>query len=132
MRNGVKINIDFQKLFFDGDFSQDIALSPNDIVFIPHHRDNKVYVVGAVMEPKYIYFRNGIKVLDAILEAGGFTEYADQSEVVVIRKSLNLQIDNGADVEIEVNIKKLLKGKDAKQNILLRPGDYVTISEGIF
>jgi polysaccharide export outer membrane protein len=132
MREGEKIKTDLQRLFVDGDFSQDIDLLPNDIVFIPHHRDNKVYVVGAVMEPRYIYFRNEMKVLDAILEAGGFTEYADQSEVVIIRKSLNLQIDNGADVEIEVNIKKLLKGKDARQNILLRPGDYVTVREGLF
>ena len=131
MRDGKKINKDLQRLFVNGDFSQDIALLPNDIVFIPHHKDNKVYVVGAVMEPKYIYFRNGIKVLDAILEAGGFTEYADQSEVVVIRNSEG-SLQEEPNLEIEVNIEKLLEGKGVQQNLLLRPGDYVTVNEGIF
>lgn len=128
MRGGKKVKNDFYGLFVNGDFSQDIDLLPNDIVFIPHHRDNKVYVLGAVIEPKYIYFRNEMKVLDAILESGGFTQYADQSEVVIIR---NIENSNQKK-EIEVNIKDLLKGKDLAQNILLRPGDYVAVREGLF
>ena len=131
MREGEKVRENFYRLFVDGDFSEDIELMPDDIVFIPNYRDNKVYVVGAVVEPKYVYFSNGIKVLDVILEAGGFTEFADQSEVVVIRKSEDSDQD-GENVEIEVNIEKLLEGKGVQQNILLQPGDYVTVSESIF
>ena len=133
IRGNEKVKENFYSLFVEGDFSQDIELMPNDIVFIPNYRDNKVYVVGAVMEPRYIFFTHGMKVLDAILEAGGFTEYADQSEVIVIRKPENpSQNKNEKDIEIEVNIKKLLAGKDPNQTILLRPGDYVTVDEGLF
>ena len=131
MRDGEKIKEDFYALFVEGDFSGDIGLMPNDIVFIPSYRDNKVYVVGAVMEPKYIYFSNGLKVLDAILEAGGFTEYADQSEVVVIRKAEGSN-QGSENIEIEVNIKKLFQGEGLQQNILLRPGDYISVDESIF
>lgn len=128
MRNGEIIKDNFYSLFIEGDFSQDIALLANDIVFIPNHRDNKVYVVGAVKEPKYIYYRNEMKILDAILEAGGFTEYADQSDVVVIRK-LNV---NQPNREIEADIEALTKGKGLHHNIVLQPGDYIVVSEGIF
>ena len=131
MRDGEKIKEDFYGLFVEGDFSSDIELMPNDIVFIPDYRDNKVYVVGAVMEPKYIYFSNGLKVLDAILEAGGFTDYADQSEVVLIRKPEGSSQDS-KNIEIEVNIKKMLQGKSLQQNTLLRPGDYIRVDESIF
>ena len=131
MRDGAKIKEDFYALFVEGDFSGDIGLMPNDIVFIPNYRDNKVYVVGAVMEPKYIYFSNGLKVLDAILEAGGFTEYADQSEVIVIRKAEGSN-QGSENIEIEVNIKKLFQGEGLQQNILLRPGDYISVDESIF
>ena len=131
MRGNEKVKENFYSLFVEGDFSQDIEMMPNDIVFIPHYRDNKVYVVGAVTEPRYIFFTHGMKVLDAILEAGGFTEYADRSEVVVIRKPENPG-EGQNDKEIEVNIKKLFAGKDPGQNILLRPGDYVTVNESIF
>ena len=131
MRGDQKVKENFYSLFVEGDFSQDIEMMPDDIVFIPHYRDNKVYVVGAVMEPRYIFFTHGMKVLDAILEAGGFTEYADQSEVVVIRKAENPGQGQN-DKEIEVNIKKLFAGKDPGQNILLRPGDYVTVNESLF
>jgi polysaccharide export outer membrane protein len=131
MRGNEKVKEGFYSLFVEGDFSQDIELMPNDIVFIPNYRDNKIYIVGAVMEPQFIFYTHGMKVLDAILQAGGFTEYADQSEVVVIRKAEGSSQTN-KDVEIEVNIKKLLAGKDPSQNILLQPGDYVTVNEGLF
>lgn len=127
VRGDQRVKEDFFGLFVEGDFSQDIALMANDIVFIPSYRDNKVYVVGAVMEPKYIYYRNEMKILDAILEAGGFTEYADKNDVVVIRKDQNLP-----HKKIEVNIEALMKGKGIQQNIALQPGDYITVSEGIF
>ncbi len=131
MRGGNKIKEGFYSLFVEGNFSEDIGLMPDDVVFIPHYRDNKVYVVGAVVEPKYVYFTNGLKVLDAILEAGGFTEFADQSDVIIIRKPENPSQDK-ANVEIKVNVKKLLEGKGLQQNILLQPGDYVTVNESIF
>lgn len=131
MRDGKKVVKNFHGLFVDGDFSQDVALMANDIVFIPNHRDNKVYVVGAVMEPKYIFYRNEMKILDAILEAGGFTEYADQSEVVIIRKKTNPG-QKQSNNEIEVNIEDLMRGKGVHQNIALQPGDYITVNEGIF
>lgn len=131
MRDGKKIKSNFEPLFLGGDLSGDIDLEANDNVFIPSYTDNKVYVVGAVVEPRYVYYRSGLKVLDAILEAGGFTEHADRDDVVIIREQI-LADGKVEKIEIEADIKALLKGKDHKQNHFLKPGDYVNVKEGIF
>lgn len=131
MRDGKKIKSNFEGLFLNGELGGDVQLEPDDIVFIPNYSDNKVYIVGAVNEPRYVSYRSNLKVLDAILEAGGFNEYADKGDVVIIREQK--QPDGRiVKVELEADIKALLKGRDLKQNHLLQPGDYVNVKEGIF
>jgi polysaccharide biosynthesis/export protein len=122
MRKGKKIETDFYRLFVKGDFSQDVELQADDIVFLPTNEHNKIYVVGAVNAPTYIFYREGIKVLDAILEAGGFTEFAKLNSVTILR---------GED-RIKVRLKDVMKGKDSAMNIFLKPGDYIMVEEGLF
>ncbi len=114
---------DFYDLYINGDFTKDIELQSEDIIFLPTNELNKVYVVGAVQAPKYIFYREGMKVLDAILEAGGFTEYAKENSVVIHRSHKS---------QIRVKVKSLMDGKDIAQNLDLRPGDYVIVQEGMF
>ena len=122
-RNGNKVVSNFYALFMEGDLSKDVELQANDIIHIPSNEANKIYVVGEVGAPKYIFYRHGMKVLDVILEAGGFGEYAKQSSIDIVRKDGR---------KLEVNIKALLKGKDLTQNIDVVPGDYVIVRESIF
>ncbi|MBN1142677.1 MAG: polysaccharide biosynthesis/export family protein [Deltaproteobacteria bacterium] len=122
MREGKKVAADFQALFFKGDFSRDLELRAEDILFIPTNENNKIYVVGAVNEPRYIYYREGIKVLDAIFEARGFNQFAKENDVVVLR----------GDERIRVKLKEVMRGKRSADNILLKPGDHVFVDEGIF
>ena len=123
LRDGERFLSNFHPLFVEGDLSRDIELHAEDIIYIPTNELNKLYVVGAVMEPRYIFYREGIKVLDAILEAGGFSEFADENDVTVIRKS---------GKKIRAKLKNLMKGKDVEQNLQLMPGDYVIVAEGLF
>ncbi len=123
IRNGQRVEADFYRLFIKGDMSQDVVLQPEDVLFLPTQELNKVYVTGAVLEPKYIFFREGMTVLDVILEAGGFDQYAKQNDVMVLRK--------GSD-EIELRIKDLMSGRDRKQNLTLQPGDQVVVKESMF
>jgi len=123
IRDDQRLETDFYRLFIKGDMTQDLTLQPEDVLFLPTQELNKVYVTGAVQEPKYIFYREGMTVLDAILEAGGFGEYAKQNDVLVLR--------NGSE-EIELRIKDLMFGKDLKQNIALQPGDQVVVKEGMF
>lgn len=123
LREEQRMDINFHDLFLEGDFSQDIELQSEDILFIPENLLNKVYVLGAVNEPKFLLFREGMRILDAILEAGGFTEYAKANAVTILRK-------DGSRVRVKVG--DLMKGKDLAYNLNLRAGDYVTVEEGLF
>jgi polysaccharide export outer membrane protein len=112
----------FYPLFMQGKMSDDLPLKANDIIHIPSNAMNKVYVLGAVQQPQAVPYRFGLRVLDVILATGGFNEYAKKSNVTIIR----------GDKKQEVDIDRLLSGKDIKQNVPVVPGDYVVVKEGIF
>ncbi len=123
MRDGKKLPVNFHELYVGGQFAKDVDLLPEDVVFIPTNELSKVYVVGAVRQPKFIPFRDGMKVLDAILEAGGFNEFAKENNVVITRADAT---------KVRVKVKDLMQGKENAQNVSLMPGDYVTVEEGLF
>jgi polysaccharide export outer membrane protein len=126
VRDGKKLDVNFTKLLVKGDFASDIPLMSEDIIFIPDNELKKIYVMGAVATPKYVFYRENIRILDAILEAGGFTKFAKENSVIVQRKT-----PQGMQ-EIPVKVKDLMKDGDLSQNIPLQPGDFVIVKEGIF
>lgn len=126
LRNGKKIKGDFYKLFVKGDTSEDIVIESNDAIFIPQQLDRNVYVLGAVNASRAIEYRDGMTVMEAILEAGGFSKFADQNDVVIRRK------DDDKDIMLEVKAKKLIKDGDLTQNVLLKAGDYIVVRESLF
>lgn len=126
LRNGQKIKQDFYELFVGGDVTEDIQVLPNDTVFIPLLLDKSVYVLGAVNNPKYIEFREGMTVMEAIIEAGGFTKFAAENNVLVVQK------EKGVETRIPVKAGDLLKKADLSQNIRLKPGNYVIVKESFF
>ncbi len=126
LRNGKKIKENFYRLFVDGDTSEDVIIQSNDAIFVPQLLDRNIYVLGAVATPRAIEYREGIKVMEAILESGGFTKFADQNGVLIRRK------EGTQDQAVEVKAKKLIKDGDLSQNVPLKPGDYVVVRESIF
>jgi len=126
LRGGKKVKTDLHRLFIQGVTEEDLLLESNDSLFVPLLQERSVYVLGAVNMPKAIEFREGMKVMEAILESGGFTKFADQNDVVVRRK------DGGKSLALEVKAKKLFKEGDLSQNIDLKPGDYVIVKETFF
>jgi polysaccharide biosynthesis/export protein len=126
MRGGKKIKADLHKLFIAGNMEEDQLLESGDAVFLPLLLDKSVYVLGAVNLPKAIEYREGMKVMEAILEAGGFTKFADQNDVTVRR-------NKGEEaLSLEVKAKRLFKEGDLSQNIELKAGDYVMVKESFF
>jgi len=96
---------------------------------MPDNELNKMYVMGAVNQPRYLFYREGIRILDAILEAGGFTKFAKESDVLVLR---NTSKDAKQMQTINVKVKDFMKDGDVSQNITLMPGDLVIVKESIF
>jgi polysaccharide export outer membrane protein len=125
-RNGEKVKQNFYNLFIHGQTSEDIVIEPNDAIFIPAYIDRNVYVMGAVVSPKSIEYREGLTVMEAILGAGGFTKFASPNDTIIYRK------ENNKEVTLKVKAKRLMSDGDLTQNVMLKPGDYIIVKEGIF
>jgi len=126
LRNGKKIKEDFTRLFINGEVGEDIVIETNDAVFIPQLPDSNIYVLGAVTTPRSIEYREGMTVMEAILDCGGFTRFAKQNSTLILRKEAD------REKTIEVKAKDLVNDGDLKQNVKLKPGDYIIINEGMF
>ncbi|BET58392.1 MULTISPECIES: polysaccharide biosynthesis/export family protein [Geobacter] len=126
LRNGKKVKEDFYRLFITGDTSEDIVIESGDAIFIPQALEKNVYVLGAVTNPRFIEYREGMTVMEAILESGGFTKFARQNDTVIRRR------DGDKEALIEVKAKDLVKDGDLSQNVKLSPGDYIIVKEGMF
>lgn len=122
-RKGQTVASDFYALYFDGDLTQDVVLEAEDIIFIPSNINNIVYVLGAVTTPQPLQYREGMRVLDAVLGAGGFTEFAKEDSVTIIKKNKE---------QLRIDLKKVKKGKNVEDNVALSPGDYVIVEESLF
>lgn len=127
LRNGKKIKEDFHKLFINGEIEDDTVLESNDSLFIPLLMDKSVYVLGAVNLPKAIEYRDGMTVMEAILESGGFTKFASPNETQVRRK-----FSAGHEISIPVRAKEIISDGKMEQNVKLKPGDYIIVKESLF
>lgn len=88
-RRGQRVPVDFEKLFLEGDLSQNIPLEPNDYLYFPASDVKEVYVLGEVKYPGSVNFSGSGSTVGAISQRGGFTEKAWRSKVLVVRGSLN-------------------------------------------
>jgi polysaccharide export outer membrane protein len=95
--------------------------NPNVSVIVAEANSQKVYVSGEVRTPGVFRLRGETTLLQIIPMAGGFTEWADQKKVLIIRK------EGGKDRRIVVNYKKIVSGEDMSYNIKLKPGDTVIV-----
>jgi polysaccharide export outer membrane protein len=93
---------------------------------VSHEFLSRIRVTGAVVEPTSIPYRQGMTVLDVVLEAGGITEFASANGTRLYRK------ENGKTSIYKIRLKDILKKGKLESNISLQPGDVITIPESVF
>jgi polysaccharide export outer membrane protein len=81
----------------------------------------KVYISGQIKTPGVYRLRSETSIAQIISMAGGFTDWANQKKIVVIRK------ENGKEKRLTVNYKKIVNGKDPASNIALKTGDTIIV-----
>ena len=124
------ISVDIKKMIEEKNLDYNINLLPNDIVYIPDNCKKHITVIGEVMSPGKVIFKNNITVMDAILKAGGTTEDAHLNGTKIIRKNGDRR--NNSKKKIKVPLKKIMKEGDLDCNIQLQPNDIVIIPASIF
>ncbi|MEM1442563.1 MAG: SLBB domain-containing protein, partial [Verrucomicrobiota bacterium] len=88
-RKGKKLDVDLARLYFEGDFSQNAFLEPDDYIYVASALENEVYVLGEVNNPGRRKMPAKLTVAQAIGEAGGFAEYAYRKKVLLVRGSIH-------------------------------------------
>ncbi|MBS0394687.1 MAG: polysaccharide export protein [Proteobacteria bacterium] len=98
----------------------------NVIVTQPISTLSQVKVVGQVAKPQAVPYREGMTVLDVILQVGGLTQFAAGNRARIVRR------ENGKDHSIHVRLEALLNKGDMSQNFPLKSNDVVVVPESVF
>jgi polysaccharide export outer membrane protein len=99
----------------------------NVIVVNPLSAFSQVKVIGHVTNPQSLPYREGMRVLDAVLASGGLAQFAAGNRAKIVRKE-----GDGKQKELRVRLADLLNKGDMRQNLELRPGDVLVIPESRF
>jgi polysaccharide export outer membrane protein len=98
---------------------RDFVDIPNVSVIVMEANSFKVFVSGQVRTPGVIRLRSETSILQLIPMVGGFTDWANEKKILVIRK------EGGQEKRITINYKRIVSGKDP--NFIVRSGDTIIV-----
>jgi len=98
---------------------RDFVDIPNVSVIVMEANSFKVFVSGQVRTPGVLRLRSETSILQVIPMVGGFTEWANEKKILVIRK------EGGQEKRIIINHKRIVDGKDP--NFIVRSGDTIIV-----
>ncbi|MGH9404124.1 MAG: polysaccharide biosynthesis/export family protein [Terriglobia bacterium] len=90
---------------------------PQVTVVVTQVNSQRYYVLGEVAHPGVFPLLPGLTALQAISSAGGFTQFANEKKVYILRRNQKLPF----------NYKMVVQGKDLQENVELKPGDTLVI-----
>jgi len=110
--------VDLQRLLSRADMTYNIRLKPNDLIYIPDSNDTLVYVMGQVGKPGAYRLTPDMTLMDALAQAGGPNEDAEQDNIGIYRP--------GRDGMEKAPMKSLITG-DRKVNFAMEEGDVIFV-----
>ena len=93
--------------------------NPQVTVTVTQINSRRVFVTGEVVRSGALPLLPSMTVLQALSSAGGFTQFAKEKGIYILRN------EDGKQVKHPYNYKDVLKGK--KEDILLQPGDVIVV-----
>jgi polysaccharide export outer membrane protein len=91
-----------------------------------HEYLSRVRVTGSVRAPVSLPYRQGMTVLDAVLAAGGTTEFAAADRTELYRKTGNATKAYG------IHLDDILQKGQLSTNYPVQPGDVITVPQRAF
>lgn len=90
--------------------------------------DRQIRVIGEAAQPKAIPYREGMSVLDVMIEVGGLTRYAAGNRAEIVRRGP----EGAAPQTFRVRLADLLREGDIAQDVKMLPGDTLIIPQSWF
>jgi|SRR5579883_1509315 len=97
--------------------------NPDVTVLVKSVHSQRVYVTGAVKKEGPITLSSPLTVLEALMEAGGLTDYAKKKKIYVLRT------ENAKQTRLPFNYSEVIKGEQSGQNVRLQPGDVIVVPQ---
>jgi len=93
---------------------------PRVTVVVTAMNSQRIFMTGEVLHTGAVPLLPHMTVLQALATAG-FTQFADVKHIYILRT------ENGQPVKHAFNYKEVVKGRDSRENIALKPGDTVVV-----
>lgn len=90
-------------------------------VTVSNPGSQKFYILGEVAKTGEYALYKQLTVLQAFALAGGFTEWASKSEIILLRR------EDGQDRMMRIDYKDIVKGKGLEQNIRIQKDDIIIV-----
>lgn len=90
-------------------------------VIVKEILSQRIYVLGQVMRAGAYPMLPGMTVLQALSTAGGFSQFANEKKVYILRT------DKGSQHKFAFNYKDVVSGKQPGENIVLKAGDTIVV-----
>jgi polysaccharide biosynthesis/export protein len=87
---------------------------------------SQIRVLGEVGQPRSVPFRDGMTLLDALIEVGGLTQFAAGNRSRLVRTT------NGRSDDVRIRLDDLMKKGKIEENMVLRPGDVIIVPAAVF
>ena len=104
-----------------------LRLPKVNIIVASEGSANQIQVIGNVVTPQSIAYRDNIRILDIVVAVGGLDDFAAGNRAQVIRA-----LDGGSTTECRIRLNDLLEDGDMSQNIRMYPGDVLIVPESRF
>ena len=115
--------IRLEDLMINGNQDLNIQIMPKDVVMVPIDQTLTVFVYGEVKSPGAVTYQSSkrITLVQAIAQAGGTTEWAKRTKILIKR----IDKQTGKEVRFSVNLKKMIRGR--VNDLVLEQGDVVIV-----
>ena len=100
---------------------KDFVDVPEVSVTLIESRSKRIYLLGKINRPGEYPLQKNMTIVHAISLAGGLAEWADASDIKLIRKI------KGTEKTFRVDYDAIVSGEDLGQNIQLQPDDTIFV-----
>lgn len=98
--------------------------NPQVSILVKEYKSKKVSILGQVQKPGTLFYTEGMTIIEAIAQAGGFTNMARKNAVTVTR------VEAGQKTTYTLPVSSIEAGK--AENFLIRPGDVVSVPRRVW
>ncbi|MBI4530216.1 MAG: SLBB domain-containing protein [Candidatus Latescibacteria bacterium] len=126
VRGGHVAFVDLRRVWAVGDTTQNPVLEGGDIIYVPWGTEKRVFVTGEIQNPGIFLLSYDTTVLEAIMQAGGFTDKAMRDDVKIMRGG-----NAGSPIVISVDTKEIIDRGNLGKNLTLEHDDVIYVRKSV-